>query len=347
MPSLADIAKRFGGDVRGDPSVVIDGVGSLSGATEVQIAFYESDSHRAELDVCRAGAVLVGAQHEDATDKPRWVVPKSPRLHFARLAQWLEHSGSCHASSTAFAAGSLSGDPETAVGISPSAQVAADAAVGNNTHVGAMAVVESGVVLGDNVVIGSGAVVGAGARIGDGTVLMARSSVERRVIIGRDCVIHSGAVIGSDGFGFVRDETGAHVKVPQLGNVRLGDGVEVGANSAIDRGALDDTIIEDGVKIDNLVQIGHNVRIGKHTVICGCVGIAGSVVIGKNCNIGGGAGIAGHLSIGDGASVAARSEVTREVPAGEVVSSVMPALPARKWRRFVGALRILAERSIK
>ncbi|MGI9306314.1 MAG: UDP-3-O-(3-hydroxymyristoyl)glucosamine N-acyltransferase [Gammaproteobacteria bacterium] len=326
MPSLAEIANRFGGEVRGDSSVRIDGVASLDGAGGRQIAFYESDAHRTKLRQSRAGAVLLSEALADSADCPRWVVRGAPRLYFARLAEWLNRAA------------------PPASGISARAEVAPDANIGKNIHIAPMAVVESGAVLGDNCIIGPGAVVGAGAHIGEFSVLKARAIVYAGVIIGRRCLIHSGAVLGADGFGFVRGEDGAQVKIPQLGGVRLGDDVEIGANSAVDRGALDDTIIGNGVKIDNLAQIGHNVRIGDNTVVCGCAGIAGSARIGKNCMIGGKAGIVGHLTIGDGANIAGGSLVTRDVAAGTMVSSVLPAMPAREWRRFAATLRRLARR---
>ena len=326
MPSLADIASRFGGEVRGDSSVLIRGVGSLAAAGEGEMAFYESESRRAELRECRAAALLVSAAHENAAAIPRWVVSRSPRLYFARLAQWLYE------------------ESRPAGGVSSAAFVAEDATLGANVQIAPMAVVESGAVLADDVCIGPGAIVGERVRIGAGTVLKARAAIYADSEIGAQCIIHGGAILGADGFGFARDdESGAHIKMPQLGIVRLGARVEVGANSAIDRGALDDTIVGDGVKIDNLVQVGHNVCIGANTVVCGCAGIAGSTKIGANCTIGGGAGIAGHLTIGDGAIVAARAEVTRSVAAGETVSSVLPAMPIRQWRRFVGGLRRFAK----
>lgn len=324
MSTLADIAAQFGGEVRGDSAVRIRGVGSLSGALPDQIAFYESEAHRPALLKCRAGAVLLSAADADACDLPRWVVPKNPRLHFARLAQWLS------AKSPADAA------------ISPHADVAPDAAIGANVSIGPFASIGAGARIGDDCVIGASSTVGAGAEIGARTVLMARSVLYAGAVVGEECLIHSGAVIGADGFGFVRDESGRQIKIPQLGGVLLGSRVEVGANSAIDRGALDDTVIEDGVKIDNLVQIGHNVHVGENTVICGCVGIAGSARIGKNCMLGGGAGIIGHLTVGDGAMVAACANVTRAVRPGETVSSMFSAMPIRRWRRFVAALKIMA-----
>lgn len=319
---MADIVAQFGGDIRGDAATAIDSVGSLSGATERQLAFYETAAHAAALKQCQAGALLVSTAHADVYAGPRWVVKKSPRLHFARLAQWLQKQ-----------------QTPPATGAAPEAAVATDVKLGKNISIAPGAVVESGVSIGDNCRIGPGAVVGAGVQLGAGSVLMAGAVLYAKVKIGGYCIIHSGAVIGADGFGFVRDDSGAQVKIPQLGGVQLGERVEVGANSAIDRGALDDTRIGDGVKIDNLVQIGHNVHVGDNTVICGCAAIAGSTVIGANCMIGGGAGIAGHLHIGDGAVIAARAAVTRSVAAGQTVSSVLPAMPVRQWRRLVGGLR--------
>lgn len=326
MPSLAAIAEYFGGEVRGDGSVTIDGVGSLAGAGGRQIAFYESDSHRAALRRSRAGALLVSEAHADAGDCPRWVVSGAPRLYFARLARWLAESEA------------------PAGGISPAAHVCEDAVLGAGVGVAPSAVVGSGAVLGDGSSVGAGAVLGEGVQIGEGTAVMAGALVYAGTVAGRRCIIHGGAVLGADGFGFVRDESGAQIKIPQLGGLRLGDDVEVGANSAVDRGALDDTVICDGVKIDNLVQIGHNVYIGRDTVVCGGAGIAGSVRIGAGCMIGGKAGIAGHLTIGDGASVAGGSLVTRDIAAGGTVSSVWPAQPAERWRRFAAGLRILSRR---
>ena len=326
MPSLGELAARFGGDIRGDSSVVIDGVGSLSGAGARQLAFYESEIHLPALKASRAGAVLLSAANEDAIDGVRWVVNDSPRLYFARAALWLH------------------GENRPAGEVSSLAAVSKSAKLGKNVSVCAAAVVEDNAIIGDNCIIGPGAVVGEGVTIGDNTVLMANSTLYSASVIGSDCIIHSGAVIGADGFGFVRDKDGTQVKIPQLGRACLGDNVEVGANSAIDRGALDDTVIGNGVKIDNLVQIGHNVRVGDNTIICGCVGVAGGTMIGAGCMIGGGAGIGGHIDIGDGANVAARAAVTHSIPAGETVSSIIPAMPVRKWRRFVAGLRRLVDK---
>ena len=330
MPSIADIAAHLGGEVRGNADVFISGVGSLREAGERQLAFYESEVHRRALQQCRAGAILISAAHADSADiinNTRWVVADSPRLYFARAAQWLQNV------------------QKQSAGIAPTATVAADATIGANVRIESAAFIAAGASIGANCIIGAGAVVGEDVCIGEDTILMARATLYARTIVGCHCLIHSGAVIGADGFGFVCDADGRQIKIPQLGRTRLGDWVEVGANSAIDCGALDETVIGNGVKIDNLVQIGHNVQIGDNSVVCGCAGIAGGVHIGAGCMIGGGAGIAGHLSIGDGARIAARSQVTRTVAAGATVSSVLPAIPIEQWRRFVGGLRRLSKKA--
>ena len=325
MARLGEIAELFGGEILGDKSANISGVSSLTSASEQHIAFYESESHYAKLSQCQAGAIIVSARHADVYKGNRWVVA-SPRLYFARVAQWLEKQ---HTSNG---------------GIHPTAVASSDAIIAESASIGAMAVIEARANIGAGVVIGAGAVVGADCIIGERTALKANVVIYPKVRIGSDCVIHSGAVIGSDGFGFVVDENQHHIKIPQIGNVILENNIEVGSNSAIDRGALDNTHIGEGVKIDNLVQIGHNVQVGAHTIICGCTGIAGSVIIGKNCMIGANAGIVGHVTIGDGARVTARASVTRPVAAGETVCSMLPAKPIRQWRRFVGKLNQLANK---
>jgi len=196
------------------------------------------------------------------------------------------------------------------------------------------------VVIGPRALVGPGSIVMRGAQIGADTRLIARVTVYPGVRIGLRGVLHAGAVLGADGFGFARDRDG-YVKVPQLGGLRIGDDVEIGANTTVDRGAIEDTIIEDGVKLDNLVQVGHNVRIGAHTVVAGCVGISGSTVIGRRCMIGGAVGIVGHLEIGDDVVVTGYSMVTHSLQGPGVYSSGMPAVPADEWRKAVARLRRL------
>ncbi|MDM5148035.1 UDP-3-O-(3-hydroxymyristoyl)glucosamine N-acyltransferase [Candidatus Persebacteraceae bacterium Df01] len=321
MPSLTDIAKQLGGSVIGDGTVAIDGVASLTSAQRQHLAFYESPAHKDKLARSKAGALLVDQTCAEIDTRPRWVVKSAPRLHFARLAQWL------HA-------------PQKPVpGIHATARISGNATVHETATIDENAVIGAQTQIGRNCIIGAGAVVGKNAVVGDESILHPRAVLHANTVVGRRCLIHSGAVLGTDGFGFVRDEHGRQYKIPQLGSLRLGDDVEVGANSAIDRGTLDDTVIGNRVKIDNLVQIGHNVQIGDDTVICGCVGIAGSATIGNGCMIGGGAGIIGHITIGDGAMIAARATVTHSVPAGQAVSSIWPAMPITQWRRLVATMR--------
>jgi UDP-3-O-[3-hydroxymyristoyl] glucosamine N-acyltransferase len=209
--------------------------------------------------------------------------------------------------------------------------------------VGPNAVIAAGAAVGERCSIGPNCVVEAGARIGDDCRLEAGVTIGRGVVVGRRCTFKAGAVVGGDGFGFAPDEDG-YVKVPHLGTVRIGDDVDIGANTTIDRGTLEDTVIGDGVKLDNQVQVGHNCRIGAHTVIAGCVGISGSTIIGSRCMIGGAAGIAGHLEIGDGVVVTGLSLVSRSLPGPGMYSSGIPAVESAKWRRTVARLRRLDAR---
>lgn len=324
MPTLAEIAARFGGEIRGDASVRVERAASLYSAGPRDIAFYDAPRRRRALERTRAGAVVLAAHREDHTAKPRWLPVGSPRLAFARLTDFLHPR--------------VRPQPE----IRPGAVVSPEAELGQNIFIGENAVVAAGARLGDDCVIGPGVVVGENAVVGPRAELRAGVVVGPRCKIGVGCLLHPGVVVGADGFGFVRDGARS-VKVPQIGAVVVGDEVEIGANSCVDRGALDDTVIGDGVKIDNLVQIGHNVRIGRNTVICGCVGVAGSAVIGERCLIGGGALVAGHITLGDDVSVAGGSTVTRGARPGAVVSSTMNAVPILKWKALVRKFLRLAD----
>ena len=218
--------------------------------------------------------------------------------------------------------------------VSAGAQVAASASVGP------LAVIEDGVDIGERAVVGPGCVVQRGAMIGADSWLVSRVSLYPGVRIGRRCLVHAGAVIGADGFGFAPD-AGSWVKVPQLGGVQVGDDVEIGANTTIDRGAIEDTVVENGVKLDNQIQVGHNVTIGAHTAVAGCVGISGSTTIGRRCMIGGGVGIAGHLTIADDVVVTGCSLVSASIRQAGSYSSGMPTVETRLWRRMVAHLRRL------
>jgi UDP-3-O-[3-hydroxymyristoyl] glucosamine N-acyltransferase len=235
--------------------------------------------------------------------------------------------------------------PQAAVrpGRAPGAQVDPSAVVAASAWIGPNAVVGAGAVVGERCSVGANCVIEAGARLGDDCRLQPGVTVCERVTIGARCLVKPGAVIGSDGFGHAPDVDG-YVKVPQLGGVRIGDDVEVGANTTVDRGTIEDTVICDGVKLDNQVQVGHNCRIGAHTVIAGCVGISGSSIIGSRCMIGGAVGIAGHLEIGDDVVVTGYSLVTHSLPGPGTYSSGMPAIEAGRWRRAVARLHRLDAR---
>jgi len=311
--TLGDIADQLELELRGDAGCQITGLGTLKSAQAGQLSFLSNSSYIDQLADCRASAVMLSADLVD-----RWagnaLVTESPYVAFA------------HASRL-FAAG-----VERSAGVHPSAFVADDAQLADGVTVAAHAVIESGVTIGKNSVIGSGSVVGAGARLGADCRLQANVTLYREVLLGDRVVVHSATVIGADGFGYAFDGERS-VKIHQLGSVRIGDDVEIGAGTTIDRGAIDDTIIEHGVKIDNQVQIGHNCLIGAHTVICGCTAIAGSASIGKYCVLGGASGVVGHLQIADGVQVSAMSLVDREITEPGVYSSGTGFMKTAQWKR--------------
>jgi UDP-3-O-[3-hydroxymyristoyl] glucosamine N-acyltransferase len=319
---LGDIAAMFGGEVIGDPQVPISQVATLRGAAPGGIAFLAQSRHRSELALTQASAVIVGAADRDATALPR-IVCTDPYPYFARVS-------------------ALFNPPAPIVpGVHASAVVAGDASVAPTARIDAGCVVGSRARVGDGASLGAGCIVGEGASIGPDVRLHPRVTVYAGCEIGARSIVHSGAVIGADGFGFA-PEGGRWLKIPQVGRVRVGADVEIGANTTIDRGAIEDTVIEDGVKLDNQIQIGHNCRVGAHTAIAGCVGIAGSTTIGRHCMIGGAAMIGGHLTIADRVIVAGSTVVTKSIDAPGTYLSVIPAEEAREWRRIVAHLRGLA-----
>ena len=261
---------------------------------------------------------------EAALARGATLLTPDPYLYFARLTQWW--------------AGQTRPPPEP--GIHASAVVHPLAQLDAGASIGALAVVEAGASIGAGAVVGPHCVVGAGARVGPGTRLAAHVTLGAGCRIGARGIVHSGVVIGGDGFGFAPHQ-GRWVKIEQLGAVRIGDDVEIGANTCIDRGALDDTVIEDGVKLDNLVQIGHNVRIGAHSALAGCVGVAGSATIGAHCMIGGGAGIAGHIVLADNVHVSAFAVVTHSLHKPGLYSGSFPIDENAAWERNAATLRQL------
>jgi UDP-3-O-[3-hydroxymyristoyl] glucosamine N-acyltransferase len=267
--------------------------------------------------------VLIGTATRDATALPR-IVCDDPYAYFARVS-------------------ALFNPPRAAIaGIHPTAAVDATARVADDAEIGAQAVVGHGACVGTGSIIGPACIIGEGASIGEGVRLHAKVTIYEQCVIGNRVIIHSGAVIGADGFGIAM-EAGRWIKIPQIGRVVIGDDVEIGANTTIDRGAIDDTVIEEGVKLDNQIQVGHNVRIGAHTAIAACAGIAGSARIGRHCRIGGAAGIAGHITIVDGVEVSAHTVITKSILKPGVYSGVFPFEPNREWRRTAVELRRLRD----
>jgi UDP-3-O-[3-hydroxymyristoyl] glucosamine N-acyltransferase len=317
--SLGELAVRFGLELRGDPQVRVSHVATLAQATEGSLSFLANSRYRKHLGNTRASAVVVTLSDVDACPVAA-LVDRNPYLAYARIATLIYPAATMTA------------------GVHPSAVVASAASVAPSAGIGPLCVIEAGAVLGERVQVGAGCTILAGARIGDDTQLMPRVTLYAGVTIGARCLLHSGAVIGADGFGFAPD-AGTWVKVPQVGSVRIGDDVEIGANTTIDRGAIEDTIVENGAILDNQIQVGHNVVIGAHTAIAACTGISGSTTIGRRCMIGGMVGFAGHLTIADDVTVTGCSLVSASIRKSGSYSSGMPTVETRAWRRMVANLR--------
>jgi UDP-3-O-[3-hydroxymyristoyl] glucosamine N-acyltransferase len=322
--TLRDLVARLGGEAVGDSGMALTGVASLDSAGPGQIAFFANPKYRSKLEATRAAAVIVSPGEREATRLPRIVV-ENPYAYYARTVA-LFHP-----------------EEPAGAGVHATAQVDPAAQVDAGAEVGAYAVIGARARIGPGARIGAHCFVGRDAAIGEGTRLHARVTIYDGCTVGRRCLLHSGAVVGADGFGMARD-AGAWVKIPQVGRVRIGDDVEIGANTTIDRGALDDTVIEDGVKLDNLIQVAHNCVIGAHTVIAACTGIAGSVAIGRDCVIGGGVGFAGHISVCDGVTVTGMTFVTKSIRQPGMYSSAVPAMPHGAWMKTLATLRRLEER---
>lgn len=310
---LADLAQQLDAELHGDGDIVISGIASMHSAKSGQITFLSNSRYREQLSHCQASAVVLTQSDRDCFSGAALVV-KDPYLTYARMAQILDTT------------------PQPASNIAPSAVIDSSAKIGKNVSVGANAVIESGVELGDNVVIGAGCFVGKDAKIGAGSRLWANVSVYHEVQMGENCLVQSGTVIGADGFGYANDR-GNWVKIPQLGTVIIGDRVEIGACTTIDRGALDNTQIGNGVIIDNQCQIAHNVVIGDNTAVAGGVIMAGSLKIGRYCMIGGASVINGHMEICDKVTVTGMGMVMRPITEPGVYSSGIPLQPNKSWRK--------------
>lgn len=321
---LGELAAHLGLELRGDPDTGIRGVCSLDPGKPDHLGFLANRRYREHLASTHAAAVILSARDAEAF-AGNALIADDPYLAFARAA-------------ALFAPPPVQAGPR----LHPSAVIADGARVADDARVGPHCVIGPGAVVASGTVLGPGCVVEADAAIGEASELVARVYIGRACVIGAHCRVQAGACIGGRGFGLARGPEGWE-DVPQLGTVRIGDRVEIGCNTTIDRGAVDDTVIEDGAKLDNQIQVGHNVRIGAHTAIAACVGIAGSTTIGSNCMIGGGCGINGHIHIGDGVVVQGFTMVTHSLEGPGQYGSGWPVAPAREWLHQVRRLRKLPQ----
>lgn len=305
--TLAFIVESLGGELVGDPLLHIHGIASLQTAQGGDISFLSNPRYQSQLRTTQAGCVIISAAMQEAAPAGvALIIAANPYLYYARLTQLWRAQGKSGVTA----------------GVHPSAVVDPQAQVDATAYVGPLCVVERG------------------ARIGPGSVLKSRVTVGEGCVVGARCILHAGVVIGADGFGFAPDGD-RWVKIEQLGAVCIGDDVEIGANTCIDRGALQDTVIEDGVKLDNLIQIGHNVRVGRHTAMAGCAGVAGSATIGPNCTVGGGAVVLGHLTIAAGVNISAATVVTKSINKPGHYTGVFPLDDNASWERNAATLKQL------
>ncbi|OOF20269.1 UDP-3-O-(3-hydroxymyristoyl)glucosamine N-acyltransferase [Salinivibrio sp. IB574] len=317
--TLAELAEKLDAQLHGDGAVTITSLAGMNSAREGQITFLSSPKYRKHLAQCRASAVML-KEADVSYCRGNALVVADPYVAYAKVAQILDTTPAC------------------ATDIAPTAVVAEDAILGEGVAIGPNAVVESGTLIGDGVQIGAGCFVGKGAKLGARTKLWANVTIYHDVVVGEDCLVQAGAVIGADGFGYA-NEKGKWIKIPQLGRVVIGDRVEIGACTTIDRGALDDTCIADGVIIDNQCQIAHNVSIGENTAVAGATVMAGSLKVGKHCIIGGASVFNGHMEITDNVTITGMAMVMRPITEPGMYSSGIPLQPNREWRKT--AARVL------
>ncbi len=322
--SLKEIEALVGGEITGDENIVITGVAGIKEAGEGEITFVANSKYASLMDSTNASAIIVSRDVENG--RRTLVRTDDPYLAFTKVMElWANGNG----------------EPSTGAEIHPTAVVGKDVKLGENVSIQAYVILEDGVEVGDNAAICPYVYIGKKSRVGDGTLIYPCVTVREKINIGKRCIIHSGTVIGSDGFGFAPVK-GIHHKVPQIGTVIIEDDVEIGANVTIDRGTIGKTLIGKGTKIDNLVQIAHNVAIGENSIIVAQVGISGTAVLGKGVTVAGQAGIAGHLTVGDNSTIAARAGVTKSVPANSCVSG-FPAKPHDKEKRLKATIQRLPE----
>ena len=317
----ADLAERFALQLRGDGDVVLDGVATLANAGPGKLAFLANPRYRAQLAQTRAGAVVMRAADAEGYAGTA-LLADDPYAAFAKLAAQFETRSA------------------TEPGVHASAAVASDAHVDPSAQIGPFVAIGARSRIEAGAILGPGCVVGEDCVVGEGCELVARVTLVKRVRLGKRVLVHPGAVLGADGFGLAMD-AGRWLKVPQLGGVVVGDDCEIGANTSIDRGAIEDTVLEEDVRLDNQIQIGHNARIGAHTALAGCAAVAGSAHIGRYCLIGGGAGVLGHLEVCDRVVVTAMSLVTHSIREPGEYSSGTPLMPNRTWRRSAARFKQL------
>jgi UDP-3-O-[3-hydroxymyristoyl] glucosamine N-acyltransferase len=325
--SLNDIVNELGGQVIGDGHTVISRVSSIAYAQAGAISFIIDSKYLKALSACKASAIVLKPDHADSTDLPK-IITDNPYAYFAKISTLLNPIS------------------KPLPGVDTSAVVASTASIDHSSSIGPQAVIGEHVIIGKNVTIGAGSIIENDVVIGDNTVLEPHVVIKHHCQIGNHCHLFSGVVIGSDGFGYAEEE-GVWLKIPQVGRVVIHDHVDIGANTTIDRGALDDTIIEEGVKLDNLIQIGHNCIIGAHTVIAGCVGVAGSAKIGRHCKIGGAAMVLGHLEVADYVTISPGSMITRSLPHADTYTALMPFQTHKEWLNTAAKIRHLDDMSDK
>lgn len=321
--TLADIVGRFGGELLGDGSIRIRQVAELDRATADEIGFVAQQKYLSHLEHSQAGAVILPRDAADATTRPR-IVTDNPYLYFARVSQLLNPL------------------PPAAVGVHATAVVAPSAQLAQGVSIAAGAVIGEHAVIGARTRIGAHTVIGDNAQIGEDCVLHAHVTIYHNCAVGKRAILHAGCVIGADGFGFAPDQ-GRWEKIPQIGRALIGDDVEIGAGTTVDRGAIGDTVIEEGVKLDNQIQIAHNVFIGAHTAIAACTGIAGSARIGRHCTIGGAAMIFGHIEIADGTRISTNTLITKSLKTPGTYTSALPFTEHEVWLKNAVYLRKLGE----
>ena len=322
MPiSLGELATTFGCELIGDPDLMVSGVASLTDATPESLTFLSSASYTSQLPSTKAAAVVLRAVDADAC-RVAALISDNPYVTYARMAALV-----CP-------------EPVYPPGIHATATIADSASVADSAHIGASVVIGERSTIGENTYVGPGTVIGPDCHIGENCRFLANACIVKNVRIGARGLFHPGVVIGSDGFGNAMTPDG-WVKVPQVGGVRVGNDVEIGANTAIDCGSIGDTVLEDGVRIDNLVHIAHNVRIGEHTAIAALAGFAGSTTIGKRCMFGGNAGAIGQLTVCDDVVVLSQSVLSKDTTKPGVYSSSFPAEPAKTWAKQVARFRRL------